>query len=279
MVKISVICENTVLTSLRAIGEHGLSLLIESEDTTLFDTGQGFCLLHNMQAFGKDPAAIQRVVISHGHYDHTGGLYDLIGKAGKKMPVYIHPDAFHEKLAVIPGPRGAIEVPIGMQRSRQEYLAAGADFVPAEKVTAVTKGVTAFSSIPRPGNWKGWDDRLKVRSNGVIADDPFNDDLTLLLETASGPVVLLGCAHAGMVDILDYISAETGLKEFHAVIGGTHLGSAPENYRLLAGDTLERYGVKVIATSHCTGLPAACELSQRFGDRFAYACVGSVFEF
>ncbi len=279
MKKISILCENSVLTSLRAIGEHGLSVLIEADDTTLFDTGQGFGLLHNLEAFGKDPESITRIVLSHGHYDHTGGLMDILKKAGKKMPVYVHPDAFMEKLAVLPTPQGALEIPIGMPRGKAEYQSAGADFMPAEGITSITQGITAFSAIPRPNGWKGWDARLKVRKDGQPFDDPFNDDLSLLVETGSGPVVLLGCAHAGIVEILDYISVETGLKKFHAVIGGTHLGSAPEDYRQKAIACMERYEVKIVATSHCTGLPAACSLSRHFGDRFAYACVGSVFEF
>jgi len=109
--------------------------------------------------------------------------------------------------------------------------------------------------------------------------DPFNDDLSLMVETPSGPVVLLGCAHAGMVEILDQISEASGYKEFYAVIGGTHLGSAPHEYVRRSMDAMNRYNVQVVAVSHCTGFKVACAFAAEFGDRFANASVGKVFDF
>jgi 7,8-dihydropterin-6-yl-methyl-4-(beta-D-ribofuranosyl)aminobenzene 5'-phosphate synthase len=120
---------------------------------------------------------------------------------------------------------------------------------------------------------------LKISVNGKILDDPFNDDLSLLLETHSGPVVLLGCAHAGIVEILDDLSAKTGHREFHAVIGGIHLGTASEEYIEKAIESFRKYNVKIIGTSHCTGFHASARIMARFKKEFVPAHVGSVFEF
>jgi 7,8-dihydropterin-6-yl-methyl-4-(beta-D-ribofuranosyl)aminobenzene 5'-phosphate synthase len=120
---------------------------------------------------------------------------------------------------------------------------------------------------------------LKAEVDGAVRNDPFNDDLSLLIETSSGPVVLLGCAHAGMVEILDQIAEASGCKEFYAVIGGTHLGSAPDDYVKRAMDAMDRYNVQVVAVSHCTGFRVACAFAARFGERFVNASVGRVFEF
>ncbi|MBN1533873.1 MAG: MBL fold metallo-hydrolase [Spirochaetes bacterium] len=277
--KISVMAENTVEMPKNAIGEHGLSMLIEREDATLFDTGQGFALMHNMKALFKDPAAISRIVLSHGHYDHTGGLKGLLESQKREIPVFAHPEVFTARVARYDGPQGPVDIAIDMPNKKEEYEALGARFVPAGGRTDVTEGITAFADIPRPAGWKGFDARLKQKTGDAVIDDPFNDDLSLLLETESGPVVLLGCAHAGLVEILDHIAGETGHRSFHAVIGGTHLGSAPPEYLERAIGALEKYGVKIVATSHCTGFRAAAILAGTFGERFRTASVGSAFEF
>lgn len=278
--KITVLCENSVVVPAPPlIGEHGFSCLIESGDTTLFDTGQGFGIVNNMQKMGKQFDAIGRVVLSHGHFDHTGGLLAVLQNRKEKTPVFLHPDAFNDKKAVVPLPQNTIELPIGMRASKEEYEKAGAQFNLIKGFTKITDSISALSDVKRPADWKTWDTRLKQKINGEIVDDPFTDDLSLIINTESGPVVLLGCAHAGIVEILNDLSEKTGHKEFHAVIGGTHLESAPEDYVIQAMDTLRRYQVKKIAVSHCTGLKMAARFAAEFKNEFANASVGSSFEF
>ncbi len=277
--KITVLCENSVIVPLPFIGEHGFSCLIESEDTTLFDTGQGLGIINNMAKMGKSVDAIRRIILSHGHYDHTGGLLSVLQNRKEKTPVYVHPDAFNDKKAIIPLPQNTIEMPIGMRASKEDYEKAGAGFNLISGYVSITGSISALSDVKRPAGWKFWDARLKQKIDGAIADDPFTDDLSLLISTESGPVVLLGCAHAGIVEILNDLSGKTGHSEFHAVIGGTHLENAPEDYVALAMDTLRKYRVKKIAVSHCTGLKMACRFASEFKNEFANASVGSVFEF
>jgi 7,8-dihydropterin-6-yl-methyl-4-(beta-D-ribofuranosyl)aminobenzene 5'-phosphate synthase len=277
--RLTVLSENGVELPKNAMGEHGFSVFIDRDDATLFDTGQGLVLMHNMKAFFKDPAAIQRVILSHGHYDHTGGLAALLEARKKPTPVHLHPDAFGEKIAYLESPGGNMEIPIGVPRKKEEYEGLGAQFINTKGHEEIAPGIHSFSSIPRPEGWKGFDARLKVKRDGAIVDDPFTDDLSLAIETESGPVVLLGCAHAGLVEILEDISRKTGWKELHAVIGGTHLGSAPPEYIERAVALMKSMKVKVVATSHCTGFKAAVALANAFGDAFRPAGVGSVFEF
>jgi 7,8-dihydropterin-6-yl-methyl-4-(beta-D-ribofuranosyl)aminobenzene 5'-phosphate synthase len=277
--KITVLCENSVIVPLPFIGEHGFSCLIESEDATLFDTGQGLGILNNLGKMGKNIDAIQRIILSHGHFDHTGGLLPVLQNKKEKTPVYLHPDAFNNKRAIIPMPQNTIELPIGMRASKEEYKLAGADFNFIQGFVHITGSISALSDVKRPPDWKTWDTRLKQKIDDVITDDPFTDDLSLLISTESGPVVLLGCAHAGIVEILNDLSEKTGCKEFHAVIGGTHLENAPEDYVALSMDTLKKYHVKKIAVSHCTGLRMAGRFASEFKNEFANASVGSVFEF
>jgi len=116
--KITVLCENSVIVPIPPlIAEHGFSCLIESEDTTLFDTGQGLGILNNLGKMGKNINTIQRIILSHGHFDHTGGLLSILQNKKEKTPVFLHPDAFNNKRAVIPLPQNTIEIPIGMRAS------------------------------------------------------------------------------------------------------------------------------------------------------------------
>ncbi|MGV7928603.1 MAG: MBL fold metallo-hydrolase [Spirochaetota bacterium] len=275
---ITVICENTVGTPLPIIGEHGQSLFIQDGSITLYDTGQGLGLLNNMKLMGKDPNLIDRIILSHGHYDHTGGLMDLLVNRVSEVSIYCHRDAFKEKIALYEMPGKNIEVPIGTRFSVEDYEKAGARFCWTEGYAEVS-GMKVLSDVNRPVGWKTSDARLKQKEAGEIVDDPFNDDLSLLLMTDSGPVVLLGCAHAGIVEILDDFSNKTGVKEFHAVIGGTHLESAPDDYFQKAIDSLEKFNVQKIGTSHCTGFRRSAALAAHFKDRFVPVSAGLVIEF
>ena len=118
-----------------------------------------------------------------------------------------------------------------------------------------------------------------VRDGDAFRPDPFLDDLSLIVETQQGPVLILGCAHAGLHNIVDHVRTQTGFDRFHAVLGGTHLGAGKEEDWEQALDLFEDWGVEKIATSHCTGFHAASFLACRLGDRVSPAAAGISFEF
>ena len=277
--KITVICENSVYMTSALIGEHGLSFLIENEDATLFDTGQGLGLMNNLKVLGKDSSIIKRVVLSHGHYDHTGGLLDFLKTHEGNIPVYLHPDAFNSRYSQTTDEGITTEKAIGIRHERIEYEKEGANFHFINGYIPITGSISALCEVSRDFNWKSQDARLKQKVNDKIIDDPFMDDLSLLITTDSGPVVLLGCAHAGIVEILNDISKRSGYREFHAVIGGTHLANAAEEYVKEAIAALKKYNVKKIGLSHCTGFKIACRFASEFQDKFFNASVGAVIEF
>jgi 7,8-dihydropterin-6-yl-methyl-4-(beta-D-ribofuranosyl)aminobenzene 5'-phosphate synthase len=278
--KITVICENRVNTSSGLIAEHGLSFLIENEDTTLFDTGQGLGLINNLRSMKKNIGDIRRIILSHGHYDHTGGLSAILKIRSTRIPVFAHSDVFIDKYAQINENGKLLEKFIGIQKERTDYEKLGAKFRFIKGYTPITENISAITEIKRPHDWKSWDSRLKQKTAGSgIIDDPFLDDLSLLIKTDSGPVVLLGCAHAGVVEILHDLSVKTGYKEFYAVIGGTHLGNAPKEYINKAVETLKNYKIKIIAPCHCTGFNIECLFSNEFQNSFRSAEAGAIFEF
>jgi 7,8-dihydropterin-6-yl-methyl-4-(beta-D-ribofuranosyl)aminobenzene 5'-phosphate synthase len=277
--KITVICENSVYLTSALIAEHGLSFLIENEDITLFDTGQGLGLINNLKVLNKNIQSIKRVILSHGHYDHTGGLLDLLRNYNGKMPVYIHSDAFNNRFSQTTEGNKTTLKSIGIRHSRIDYEKEDADFHLIKNTLHITKQISAFSEVKHEAGWKSSDKRLKQKINNKLVDDPFLDDLSLLLLTDSGPVIILGCAHAGVIDILNNISEQSGYREFYAVIGGTHLHNASEEYIKQAIEIFKKFRVKKIALSHCTGYKIEYLFAEQFKDKFHKASVGSVFEF
>jgi 7,8-dihydropterin-6-yl-methyl-4-(beta-D-ribofuranosyl)aminobenzene 5'-phosphate synthase len=274
----TVLCENTAGFPFKVMGEHGLSILIErGEQNTLFDTGQGVGLVSNAACMGKDLASVDSVVLSHGHYDHTGGLRDFL-EAGGPATVFAHPDALEPKFAQM-GP-DTPPLSVGMPFSREELEGKGARFDLSPLFREVAPDIFATGEVPRPADWVSWDPRLMVGDGkGGILPDPFLDDLSLLLETEKGPVLLLGCAHAGLHAIVNHIRKESGHDRFHAILGGTHLGVTGQDEWEKAVDLLESLQVEKLAPGHCTGIPAWSFLASRLGDRVVPLSAGSVFEF
>ena len=147
-------------------------------------------------------------------------------------------------------------------------------FTLVTRFSEISPGIYVSGEVERRTEFEHADERLMVRRGDSWESDPLKDDMSLLLETDSGPVVLLGCAHAGAVNILNHFKEKTGHERFFAVIGGTHLD-------FLKGDQLEQtiaafsdYGIEVVAASHCTGLAAAAVMLEQLKTRFHFANVG-----
>jgi len=257
-------------------GEHGFSALIERDgDKMLFDTGQGMSLANNAGVLGVNLAEVQTVVLSHGHYDHTGGLPTVLHPP-RGVTVIAHPDIFAKKYAEQKTPNGKENIFIGMRYSR-DYLEGTlqARFNLIQAFTEIAQGIFFSGEVPRETDFEYPDNRLKVEHGKKMTNDPLLDDISLLIETDQGPVILLGCAHAGVVNVMKHFSARTGHIRFHAVIGGTHLGYINSPRQLEKSmDAFDDYQVDLIAVSHCTGQQAAAVCYNRFKHRFAFACAG-----
>lgn len=271
--KITVLCENTPGRHMGIAGEHGFSALVETGGgRLLFDTGQGMTLRNNAQSLRIDLASLQTLVLSHGHYDHTGGLAEFLNPP-RGVEIIAHPDVFDAKYAEIAAPQGKDRVFVGTKFSR-EYLEGGLKcrFRFTREFAEISPGIFFSGEVPVRTDFEKPDPRLVVRRGDLFEPDPLRDDASLLIETNRSPVVLLGCAHAGTVNVLRYFAEKTGHRKFHALIGGTHLGAHGEGEQLeRTMDAFDEFGIDIIAVSHCTGLQAACTMSRRFPGRFAFA--------
>lgn len=192
------------------------------------------------------------------------------------VDVIAHPDIFSEKYAEL-DTAGKQHVFIGMKYARH-YLEGtlGARFTFMREFTEIGHNVFFSGEVPRTTDFERPDKRLKVRVNGKFVEDPLLDDASLLIETGKGPVLLLGCAHSGVVNVMHHFAAKTGHKRYHAVIGGTHLGfmAGPDDQLDRSMDAFDAYAVDRIAVSHCTGQEGAAVCFSRFKERFAFASAG-----
>jgi 7,8-dihydropterin-6-yl-methyl-4-(beta-D-ribofuranosyl)aminobenzene 5'-phosphate synthase len=268
--KITVLADNSVVRPLPLIGEHGFSAFVEREgEALLFDTGQGFALLHNAHALGIDLRRARAVALSHGHYDHTGGLAALLTLVGPR-PVHAHPGLFAPRSWRRAGGE-ALSIAIPFDRAALEKL--GASFVLEKRWSEILPGIHLTGEVPRLTSFEGGDPTLVSEPSG--APDPHPDDLSLVVEGGEGLAVLLGCAHAGVVNILRHVQARFPGRPIHTVMGGTHLGFAGEAQLAATLDALRGMGIRRLGASHCTGPAAACRLHAALGERFFFAGVGT----
>ncbi len=279
--KITILCENRSLITRNITGEHGFSALIETgEDTILMDTGQGMTLKSNAAALGVNLSDVRKLVISHGHYDHTGGMPDIF-PPHPDIQLIAHPDIFTEKYSENQFQDQKTYAYIGI-RHRKAYLEShfNTRFFLTDQLCTISDGVYFSGEVPRVTSFENPDPRLKIKQGAFYADDPLKDDASLLIETGSGPVILTGCAQSGIVNVIRHFEKHTGHKKFFAVIGGTHLGflNSPDQLEK-SMQAFEDYGFELIAVSHCTGNEAAAMCFNRFKDKFAFANAGWRAEF
>lgn len=276
--RITVLCENTA-EGLGFLGEHGFSAFIEIPgQSILFDTGQGFGIVQNSLRLKKDLREVSKVVLSHGHLDHVGGLLAFFGIRGD-CPVVAHPDIFNERFWRQAGTDGEEKtISIGMPWPEAYLTTRGAQFAWYREFTEIAPKVFVTGEVPRKTLFELGSPNFVVRCDGGWAPDPLLDDFSVVIPTSRGLVVVLGCAHAGVVNILEHAIEKTGEKRIHAVLGGTHLGLSPEPQLDPTLRALKEFDIKMLAVSHCTGQGPVARLASAFGDRFAFGRVGFVLE-
>jgi len=274
--RITILVDNNVGPEPVLVAEHGFAAFIErAGDRILFDTGQGPALIRNAATLGIKLSGLTSVVLSHGHYDHTGGLVHCVYK-NPGVTVVAHPKALSPHFRLRKG-ESAPKI-IGIPHQPELMENSGARFHLTADFEEISQGVWFTGYVPREFDHDK-DGRLVVPAESGFKPDMLEDDASVVLETPSGLVLLLGCAHAGMRNILEYVHRKAGIDRIHAVVGGTHLGFSPQSETYAAIAVLEQFDVRLVAPAHCTGPGPSGLLQAYFQERFRRACVGSVFEF
>jgi 7,8-dihydropterin-6-yl-methyl-4-(beta-D-ribofuranosyl)aminobenzene 5'-phosphate synthase len=273
--RITILCENSVGPISGTLGEHGFAALIEPDGTepVLFDTGQGFTLFHNARRMNKDLSHVAAVVISHGHYDHAGGLMPLLQEFGPKK-VYGHPAIFRGRHRV----KDTGECwPIGIPHERSELELAGADFDLSGDFREIAPRIFLTGEVPRTTVFETGDQGLYCNCTGQEVDKT-PDDQSMILESDKGLVIITGCCHAGLVNTLEHVAYSLGRRDIYAVVGGTHLGFCGQEQLERTIAALKGWGVQKVAASHCTGFAASARLSRDMPKEFQVALVGYTLE-
>jgi 7,8-dihydropterin-6-yl-methyl-4-(beta-D-ribofuranosyl)aminobenzene 5'-phosphate synthase len=258
------------------LAEHGLAFHLQVGGRgLLFDTGQTDVFLHNALKLRLSLADTEAIVLSHGHNDHTGGL-GAARAAAPKARLFAHSAALAAKFAGTPD---GTSRPIGMDASSTEvFREAGTGAVWTAKPTEVLAGIFVTGEIPRRNAFEDTGDPFFLDA-ACTRPDLLIDDQAMFFDTANGLVVLLGCAHAGVVNTLEYIQRLTGGRPIYAVLGGMHLLAASADRMERTIDALRRWNVQKFAPGHCTGMPALARLWSEFPDRCSLCAVGSKMAF
>jgi 7,8-dihydropterin-6-yl-methyl-4-(beta-D-ribofuranosyl)aminobenzene 5'-phosphate synthase len=271
-IKITTLAENTA--ELGHLAEWGLSMFIEADGAkVLFDTGAGIAAVHNAQLMGIDLADADKIVLSHGHRDHTGGLREVLMRMKKEVEIIAHPDIWASKYSGAvawkgkPGAKNARQFS-GLPFRREMLENLGARFNLTRKPVKITPRFLTTGEIPMLSAYEEIDSGLFDMKTGEMLPDELNDDLALVIDTEYGLVVILGCAHHGIVNTLRQAQKLTGKELIYAAIGGTHLLNADESRLKKTAAELQEMGVQYLGVSHCTGFEASSYLAREFGDRF-----------
>jgi len=266
---ITTLVDNTASKNLAS--EHGLSFWIEYNDKhIIFDTGQSDAFVKNAQQLDIDPAETDAIVISHGHYDHTGGLAALLDIA-PEVNVYIHPAALEPKFSR----KGNRNISISDSTKQIILQRAGrGKVIWTERPTEIFPGLFTTGQIPRKTGFEDTGGNFFINAQ-CTKEDPLLDDQAIFVETGKGLVILLGCAHSGVMNTLDYAAKLTNQNHMYAVIGGMHLLNASTERIERTIDKFKSYDVKKICPAHCTGNNAVEKFKQAFAERCFICCAGN----
>ena len=259
------------------LGELGLALLVETAGKRfLLDTGQSSAVTHNLQLLGASPEQLDAIILSHGHFDHAGGIRHVLQNAHRRIPIYLHEEAFAARHSVSHG----AECFIGIPYRREQIEGWGGDLRFIHDPLQLLPDLWLSGSVPRRTSFETGDTHLTTTGpDGNMIQDAVDDDMALFVRLGDDLIVISGCTHSGLVNMVRHGLAVTGAQRLRGWIGGTHLGPASADQQRQTFDELAKLAPEFIATSHCTGFAMMACLQERFGARFTPAFVGTTIEF
>jgi 7,8-dihydropterin-6-yl-methyl-4-(beta-D-ribofuranosyl)aminobenzene 5'-phosphate synthase len=269
---------STMLTSGDGVGEWGFAALLESGGRKLLiDTGaRPDVVLKNAGELKIDLSTVTDLVITHNHADHTGGLITLRTELRNRNPsalshAHVGAGIFEPRL------RSDGKDANGLLPLRKSFEDLGGTFVVHDKPEEIIPGVWITGPVPRPNPERNWSGSLKIRTaGGGSIEDTVSEDSAIVIETANGLVVVTGCGHAGIVNIVQYARKTFANAPVVAVIGGMHLFNATDESLAWTAARLREAGVSSLIGAHCTGIEAVHRLRELLGLSRGRAVVGAV---
>lgn len=274
--KLTTLIENNLRDRQDLYAEHGLSIHIEIDGKNiLFDTGKSGKFIDNARKLNIDLNKLDMVIISHGHYDHSGGLKRLINEVNPKCDLYLGDGFFNPKYSL-------------RQADNYEYTGNSFDlaFLKEKNVNSIfikedlkylSDNLFVVTNFLSDKAFENTNQTMFLKEDGAYKKDPFADEIAMGIKTHKGLVLVVGCSHAGIVNILETIIKRTGMK-IYAVIGGLHLVKEDDEQINNIIAYLKEKDIKLIAACHCTGKQGETMLRQQLNDKFINNNTGDVLE-
>lgn len=269
--KLTILNENTVYRK-EYKGEHGLSLLIESSDRhILFDAGQTDNFLHNAKVGKVDLSCIDAIVLSHGHYDHTGGLPAY--KNAKQIPVYIQKSALRKK--------------VSYQKDSDSYYFNGIPWLAhwpkglqllEEACTEIFPGIYLISQIPYKTDFEKPNPKFFLDTEEGYIPDDMSDEQILVFTEGEKIHIFAGCSHPGIMNCIYEVKRRFPDKKIGCIAAGMHLVDASDVRRKKTIEALEQIEFDTLIPMHCTGMYAMIKLKENFGEKCRILGTGDMFE-
>ncbi|MFC1988805.1 MBL fold metallo-hydrolase [Chloroflexota bacterium] len=258
------------------LGEAGLSILVETDEMNiLLDTGKSISAAHNARTLNIDLTKIDKIVLSHNHSDHTGGLREILNRIGtKEIEVIAHPDVWAMKYRGQPPEQVSFT---GIPFQRQELERCGAVFNLTAKPLRITNNIMTTGEIPLVTDFETIDqgDTRFIKDGSTYRVDQMLDDQAIIISTEKGLVIVTGCAHRGIINTLYHAQQLTGINRIYAVIGGSHLKYVPEIRIEQTIAALKELDIQKLGLCHCTGLHAIVRIAQELGEKSFFNTAGT----
>ena len=277
MIRVICVTDNNVKPGSLFQGEHGLCFRIETDSGCVFlDSGATSQVLsHNLDQLPTPSQPVMGVVLSHAHYDHTGGLSELLSRY-PGISIFGSPNIFQfrQRFSV----RNGVYNDIGMAMTQEEMQQLGKLDLSSQPQMILPE-VWTTGEIPNRDEPEGRSPRHFVHQDGVYLPDPYQDDLSIVLRVSGGIVVICGCCHAGLLNTLAHVS---GLfpDPILAIAGGTHLVEADDDHLQRVIRVLhDRYASPKLYVNHCTGQKATLTLTEAFPGLVEPCPAGTILQF
>jgi len=266
-IRVTALVDNVVYSEDPILAESAISLFIEVEregriTRILFDTGlTGDPLVRNSKLLGVDLSQVDFVIVSHNHYDHTGGLLKALKEIGRKVPIVMHPEIFEPKYMII-----------------TEVVDAGGMPVFSRNPVLLTTNIMTTGEIERIAEFEKTSGFYMVKDGEFVKDKLADDQALIVKMDDESVVVFTGCAHSGVVNTVHHALKLTNSKKVRAIIGGFHLMDADEERIEKTAQILREIGPDIVAPMHCTGFKAKMRIAEALPEVFKEFYCGSVLE-